>query len=72
MCLPINVCLSVADNARYDVFLHVSASRERKERRNITGAMTKIIERHILTHSNICNPTVLCFYAIEYLVVQIK
>jgi hypothetical protein len=41
--------LFVADNARDAVFIHVSASSERQERRNETGAMTQTTERHILT-----------------------
>ena len=49
------MCLSVADNARDAVLLHVSASSERQERRNESGAMTKTIDRHISTHSNICD-----------------
>jgi hypothetical protein len=49
MCLLLKQYLSVADNARDAVFLHVSAANERQERRNQTGAMTKKTERHILT-----------------------
>jgi hypothetical protein len=60
--------LSVADNARDAVLLHVSASNERQEWRNETGAMTNITEHHFLTHSNVCG---LCFYAIEHPVVQV-
>jgi hypothetical protein len=63
--------LSVADNARDAVLLHVSASNEGQERRNKTGAMTKTTERHNLTHSNICGPSVLYFYTVEHLVVQV-
>jgi hypothetical protein len=48
------LCLSVADNAGDAVLLHVSASSERQERRNETGAMMKKTERHILTHSDAC------------------
>jgi hypothetical protein len=33
--------LSVADNARDAVLLHVPSSNERQKRRNETGAMTK-------------------------------
>jgi hypothetical protein len=61
MCLSIKLSLSVADNARDAVPLHVSASSERQELRNDTGAMTKTTERHILTHNNVFDPTVLCF-----------
>jgi hypothetical protein len=42
MCLPLTQYLSVADNARDAVLLHVSASSERQQQRNETGAMTKI------------------------------
>ena len=55
MCLSIKLLLSVADNARDVVLLHVSASSEREERRNETSAMTKTIDRHILTHRNVCD-----------------
>jgi hypothetical protein len=47
----------VSDNERDAVLLYVSASSERKERRNETGAMTKTTERHILTHSDVCDPS---------------
>jgi len=50
--------LSVADNARDAVLLHVSASSERQEGRNETGTVTKKTERHILTHRNACGPSV--------------
>jgi len=40
MCLSLTQYLSVADNARDAVLLHVSAASERQERRNETGAMT--------------------------------
>ena len=63
--------LSVVDNARDTVPLHVSASSETQERRNERGAMTKTTERHILTHSEACGLSVLCFYTMEYLVVQV-
>ena len=53
MCLWLKQYLSVADNARDAVFLHVSAASERQERRNETGSMTKKTYRHILTHSNV-------------------
>ena len=43
--------LSVADNARDPVLLHVSASSERQECRNETGAMTKTAECHSLATS---------------------
>ena len=63
--------LSVADNARDAVLLHVSASSERQEQRNKRGAMTKTTERHILTHRDACGPSVMCFYTVEHLVVQV-
>ena len=53
--------LSVADNARDGVLLHVSASSESQERRNQTGAMTKTTEHHILKNSHACCPSALCF-----------
>jgi hypothetical protein len=53
--------LSVVDNARDAVLLHVSASNEGQKRKNETGAMTKTTERHILTHSDACGPSVLAF-----------
>jgi len=40
--------LSVADNERDAVLLHVSAASERQEQRIETGTMTKITERNIL------------------------
>jgi hypothetical protein len=46
--------LSVADNARDVVLLHVSTSGERKERGNETGAMTNKKEQHLLTHRDVC------------------
>jgi len=61
---------SVVDNARDAVFLHVSASSERQEWGNETGAMTKTTERHILTHNDACGHSVLWFYTTEHLVVQ--
>ena len=41
MCLSLTQYLSVADNARDAVLLHVSDSSEKQERRNKIGAMTK-------------------------------
>jgi hypothetical protein len=64
--------LSVADNARDAVLLHVSASSERQERRNKLGAMTKTKERHIVTHSDVCGPFVFCFYTVEHLIMQVS
>ena len=58
--------LSVADNARDAVLLHVSASSERQEQRNKTGAMTKTTERHVLSHTDACGPSVLCLYKVEF------
>jgi hypothetical protein len=49
--------LSVADNARDAVLLHVSASSERQEPRNKTDAITETAERHI------CGPSVFCLYS---------
>jgi hypothetical protein len=43
--------LSVADYARDDVLLHVSASNERQECGNETGAITKRIPNFKLTDS---------------------
>jgi len=31
----------------------------------------KTTERHILTHSNTCGLSVLCFYTVQHLVVQV-
>jgi len=64
--------LSVADNARDVVLLHVSASSERQEWGNESGAMTKTTERHVLTHSEVCDLSVVCFYTVEHLVGQGK
>jgi len=63
--------LSVADNARDAVLIHVSASSERQEFRDKAGAMTKTTERHILTHSDVCGPSILCFYTAEHPVLQV-
>jgi len=52
MCLSVTQNLSVADNARDAVLLHVSASSERQEWRNETGAMTKTTELHKVAHSD--------------------
>jgi hypothetical protein len=49
MCLSLTRHLFVADDERDVVLLHVSASSEKQERRNKTGAMTHTTERHILT-----------------------
>jgi len=57
MCLSRMHYLSVADNARDAVLVHVSASNEGEERRNETGAMMTKTERHILM------PVVLLSYA---------
>jgi hypothetical protein len=51
--------LSVADNARDAVLLHVSASNERQECRNKSGAMTKRAKHQILANSEVCVPIVL-------------
>jgi len=52
MCLSVTQYLSVADNARDSVLLHVSASSEKQEWRNKTGAMTKTTELHKTAHSD--------------------
>jgi len=70
MCLSLKQYFSAADNARDAVLLHVSAASERQERRNETSAMMKKTERHILTHSYSCDPSVLCFYAVQHLIEQ--
>jgi len=59
MCLSLKQYLSVADNARDVVLLHVSASSEREERRKETGAMKKTTEQHTFTHSEACDSTFL-------------
>jgi len=51
--------LSVADNARDAVLLHVSASSERQEWRNETGAMMKKKVQHTLTQGDACDSTFL-------------
>jgi hypothetical protein len=51
--------LSVADNARDALFLDVSASSERKETRNETGAMMKTTVQNMFTHSEVCDSTFL-------------
>ena len=51
MCLSLKQYLSVADNARDAVLLHVSTSSEKQEQRNKTGAMMKTTERHVLSHT---------------------
>jgi hypothetical protein len=61
MCLSLTQYLSVADNARDVVLLHVPASSEKTRTRKETGAMTKTTERHMLTHSDACGPSVLAF-----------
>jgi hypothetical protein len=70
MCLSLTQYLSVADNARDAVLLHVSAASEKQERRNETGVMTKKKDRLILTHIYSCDPCVLCFYTVQHLVEQ--
>jgi hypothetical protein len=62
--------LSVADNARDAVLLHVSASSEKQECENETGELTKTTECQIITHSGVCGPKILCFYKVEHLLVQ--
>ena len=51
--------LSVADNARDAVLLHVSASSEGQEWGNKTGSMTKRAKHQILANSEVCVPIVL-------------
>jgi hypothetical protein len=41
MSMSLTIYLAVSDNARDAVLLHVSASSERQERGNETGAMKK-------------------------------
>ena len=72
MCLSLTHDLSVADNARDIVLFHVSAPSERQEWGNEAGAMTKTTERLILTCSDVCDPSVVCFYTEEHLVGQGK
>ena len=71
MCMSLTRYLSVADNARDAVFIHVSASNEKQEWRNETAALTKTTKLHNVAYSNACGPTVLWFYALEHLVVQV-
>ena len=68
----LKLCLSVVDNARDAVLLHVSAASERQERKIATRAITKKTEHHILIHSNVCVSSVLCFYTVEHLAVQVQ
>jgi hypothetical protein len=70
MCLSLTQYLSVADNARDAVLLHVSASSERQEFGNEAGAMNKVRGRFILTHSGVCDSSVVSFYTVERLFVQ--
>jgi hypothetical protein len=51
--------LSVADNARDDVFLHVSTSSERQQCGKETGAMIKRTKHQILANSEVCVPILL-------------
>ena len=60
--------LSVADNARDALFLHISASSERQEWGNKTGVITKTTEQRTLTHSDASGHSGLCFYTLEQLV----
>jgi len=64
--------LSVADNARDAVFVHVSASSERQECGNETGAITKTTEQTTLTHSDVIGHFGLCFYTVEQLVSKLN
>ena len=64
--------MSVTDNAGDAVLLHVSASSERQEWNNEVGAMKNKTEQHTLAHSDSCGLSVLWFYSIEHLVVQVK
>ena len=72
MSLSLTQYFSVADNETDAVLLHVSASSERQEWGNEAGAITKTTERYIVTHSDICDPSVVCFYTVQHLVVQGK
>jgi hypothetical protein len=53
--------LSVADNARDAVLIHVSTSNERQECGNKTGTMMKRAKHQILANSVVCVPIVLLF-----------
>jgi hypothetical protein len=64
--------LSVADNARDAVFVHVSASNERQECGNETGAIAKTTERQIVIQGKTCGNSSLCFYTLELLIVKVK
>jgi hypothetical protein len=68
MCNLLTQYLFVPDNARDAVFVHVSASSERQEGRNETGAITKTTEQRTLTHSDASGHCGLCFYILEQLV----
>jgi hypothetical protein len=52
--MSITKYLSVADNARYAVLLHVSASSERQEWGNTTAIMKKRKRHQILKHNVVC------------------
>ena len=71
ICLSLTQYLCVADNAGDAVLLYVSASSERQEWRNETGAMKKTTELNNVAHSDACGPSVLCFYTTEHLVMQV-
>jgi hypothetical protein len=57
--------LSVADYARDDVLLHVSASNERQECGNKTGAITKRREHQIL--NSLISMDLFSYILIKYL-----
>jgi len=70
MCLSLKQYLSVADNARDTVLLHVSAASEKQERSHKRRAMMKTEKHHILTHNHGYGPPVLCFYTVEHPVLE--
>ena len=57
--------MSVTDNARDAVFVHVSASSERQEWGSKTGAITKTREQSTLAYSDASSRSGLCFYTVE-------
>jgi hypothetical protein len=64
--------LSVADNAREALFLHISASSERQEWGNKTGVIIKTKKQRTLTHSDASGHSILCFYTAEQLVSKLN
>ena len=64
--------MSVADNARDAVFVHVSAASERQEWGKETGAIRKTTEQRTLTHSDASGHSGLYFYTVEQLVSKLN